>query len=239
MLKVSILGHGHMAETWRRAMDILGLGQTGLLNADLLFVAEDVYDHSKVQPVVELLSHLRSLIDALTTDTGAPELPPIVLLSQVPPGFTKEWSDRLPNLYYQVDTIIMRNALQRILLPEQLIIGGHEPAAPMPLAYQEYVEVLRRYRAKHGNRALPIVQTDYVTAEMAKLAINYWLKAQVETANHLWEAASKVGATWEPIVEVLRNDRRIGPHAYLRPGEPNVHLTRDADTILNLLGVTG
>jgi UDPglucose 6-dehydrogenase len=79
-----------------------------------------------------------------------------------------------------------------------------------------------------------VLQTDLESAELAKLAINYFLNAQIETTNTLAAVAAKVGANWSDVAAVLRNDARIGPRAYLMPGHPNEHLLRDVNTIRKL-----
>src|SRR5262249_19882548 len=81
----------------------------------------------------------------------------------------------------------------------------------------------------------PIVRMNYESAELCKLAINYYLAKQIETANELAQLADALGAYWPDVVSGLRLDKRIGEHAYIVPGEIGGHLPRDVKTIERLL----
>ena len=75
----------------------------------------------------------------------------------------------------------------------------------------------------------------YESAELAKIAINLYLAAQVCTTNTLVEVAEKIGANWNDIIPALQTDKRIGKDAYLKPGYGlGKHLTRDLETIIKI-----
>ncbi|HEY2572416.1 MAG TPA: nucleotide sugar dehydrogenase [Verrucomicrobiaceae bacterium] len=151
---------------------------------------------------------LRSLMDLVW-----PHLAPdaiIVILCQVPPGFTRPISGRRPpgTVFYQVETLIFGRAVERALQPERFIIGAADPDAPPPPAYAKWLESF----------PCPVLRMRYESAELAKIAINLFLVSSVTTANTLAEVCEKIGADWGEIAPALRLDRRIGPHAYLSPG---------------------
>ena len=58
----------------------------------------------------------------------------------------------------------------------------------------------------------------YESAEFAKISINTCLSSSVTTANVLAELCEKIGADWSEIVPALKMDKRIGQHAYIKPG---------------------
>ena len=76
----------------------------------------------------------------------------------------------------------------------------------------------------------------YESAELAKIAVNCFLAAQISTANTLAELCERVGADWREIVPALRLDRRIGAHAYLKPGLgiAGGNLERDLATMIDI-----
>jgi UDPglucose 6-dehydrogenase len=111
-------------------------------------------------------------------------------------------------LFYQVETLIFGNAVERALKPERYIVGCEDPAQPLPKAYQQWL----------GAFHCPILPMRYESAELAKLAINLFLVSSVSTTNLLAEVCEQIGAVWSEIVPTLRLDKRIGPHAYLAPG---------------------
>ena len=61
------------------------------------------------------------------------------------------------------------------------------------------------------------------------------LVASVSTANTLAEICEHIGADWSEIVPALRLDKRIGQHAYLKPGLgiAGGNLERDLATVLS------
>jgi UDPglucose 6-dehydrogenase len=156
-------------------------------------------------------------------------LPPhaaLVILSQVPPGFTRALPRTRQTLFYQVETLIFGRAVRRALEPERTIVGCADPAAPLPSAYQEY---LQRFNA-------PIILMRYESAELAKISINCMLVASVSAANTLAELCEGLGADWAEIAPALRLDARIGPAAYLTPGLgiSGGNLERDLATVARL-----
>jgi UDPglucose 6-dehydrogenase len=181
--------------------------------------------------------------DVPTDDTGASDLGPIdamlgrvfdaarhdavvVVLSQVPPGFTRARQRPGRILYYQVETLVFGRAVQRALEPERYIVGCAEPAKPLP-------GPLRAFLAAHG---CPILPMRFESAELAKISINCFLVASVSTTNTLAELCEGVGADWSEIAPALRLDKRIGQHAYLSPGLgiAGGNLERDLATILRI-----
>ncbi len=203
----------HAARTLAQAAEIRGLatGSPGTV----VFVALDVDDHTILGPVNRLM---------LETIDSTPSSVPIVVVSQVPPGWTRPWTMMRPNIFYQQNTLIMSCALERAVYPERFVIGCAEAAEPLPRAYQSYLEVF----------GCPVIRMSYESAELSKLAINYLLASQIEASNVLSELASKVGADWDEMMPGLRLDKRMG--AYLRPGTVGGHLPRDVRTINRLKG---
>lgn len=174
-----------------------------LAACDVIYVAPDVPTDdaggSDLGPITVLLD---KVLGAARADAV------IVVLSQVPPGFTRGKQRPGRNLYYQVETLIFGRAVERALLPERYIVGCADPAQPLPGAYRVFLEA-------HG---CPILPMRYESAELAKISINMCLVASVSTANTLAELCEKIGADWSEIVPALKLDRRIGQHSYLAPG---------------------
>jgi UDPglucose 6-dehydrogenase len=170
---------------------------------DVIYVAPDVPTDdrggSDLGPINALLG---VVFGAARTDAV------IVVLSQVPPGFTR--SQQLPGriLHYQVETLIFGRAVERALHPERYIVGCAKPEQPLPASYAELL-------AAPG---CPVLRMRYESAELAKISINMCLVASISTANTLAELCEKIGADWSEIVPALKLDRRIGQYAYLSPG---------------------
>jgi UDPglucose 6-dehydrogenase len=188
---------------------------------DVVYVAADVPTDdaggSHLSPVC-------ALIDAVDRGLGSDGV--LVVLSQVPPGFTRGLPRAATRRFYQVETLIFGRAVERALNPERIIVGCADPAQPLPRPLAEFLEAFH----------CPILPMRYESAELAKISINMCLVASVSTANTLAELCEAIGADWSEIVPALKLDRRIGPHAYLVPGLgiAGGNLERDLATICRL-----
>jgi UDPglucose 6-dehydrogenase len=196
-----------------------------LSQCGLLFFALDVRTNERNES-----DHtpLRALIA-----TVAPSIAPgatAVVLSQVPPGFMRELVATTASAagawFYQVETLIFGAAVQRAMEPERYIIGATDPKVDLPAAYQAWLKAFD----------CPLLVMRLESAELAKIAINFFLVSSVTTSNTLAEVCEKIGADWSEIAPALRLDRRIGPHAYLKPGlgVAGGNLERDLVTVQSL-----
>lgn len=206
--------------------------EPGPLNACLLvFITLDVKtdscDQSDTAPLLDLIL---STVPHLRAGTV------LVLLSQVPPGFTRELRSKLiaqgtvSEIYYQVETLVFGRAVERAMQPERYIVGTADPQATLPV----------ELRAWHTSFGCPVLRMRYESAELAKIAINFFLVSSVCTANTLAEFCAQIGGDWSEIVPALRLDARIGPKAYLSPGLgiAGGNLERDLTT-LQMLSAEG
>jgi UDPglucose 6-dehydrogenase len=195
--------------------------RTDLTHCDVIYVAPDIPTDDRGRSDLSSINELLDLTFGASRDDAV-----VVVLSQVPPGFTREKQRPGRILYYQVETLIFGCAVERALLPERYIIGCADPGQPLPNAFRRFLEA-------HG---CPILCMRYESAELAKISINMCLVASVTTANTLAELCEKIGADWSEIVPALKLDRRIGQYSYLAPGLgiSGGNLERDLSTICNL-----
>lgn len=179
-----------------------------LAACDLVFFALDVKTNDRNESD---LGPLTALIEAV-----APVLRPgstAVVLSQVNPGYMRALAARLAPVspaafYYQVETLIFGRAVERAMEPERYMVGAADPAAPLPAAFAAW----------HQPFGCPVLVMRFESAELAKIAINFYLVSTVTTTNTLAEVCEAIGADWSEIAPALRLDKRIGPYAYLKPG---------------------
>lgn len=212
-----------LPETFERNIDRLTFTSkpADLTVCDIVYISRDVPTDdqgiSDVSAISDLIERVRPYIrqDAV-----------IVMLCQVPPGFTRKLSDADPRFYYQVETLIFGRAVQRALRPERLIIGAADATQPLPEAFNSVLSVFN----------CPILPMRLESAELAKISINMCLVASIGVANTMAGVCETVGADWSEIVPALRLDARIGPSAYLKPGLglAGGNLERDLATVINL-----
>lgn len=169
------------------------------------------------------LKKIKSLINILINILDKNSI--IIVLSQVPPGFTSNLNWKKENLYYQVETLIFGKALDRALYPERIIIGCHNE--------KKISKFLKLYLSSFNSK---IYYMDYKSAELAKISINMMLVSSVTTSNTISQLCENIGADWTKIIPVLRTDKRIGKYAYIKPGLgiSGGNLERDMKTLIYL-----
>lgn len=197
-----------------------------LAACDVVYIAADVPTDDRGGSD---LVGIGGLIDAVAAHLGPTAL--LVVLCQVPPGFTRRIRVPDERLFYQVETLVFGRAVERALNPERIIIGCAEPARGLPPAYRQFLAAFD----------CPLLPMRYESAELAKIAINCCLVASVTVANTLAELSERIGADWSEIAPALKLDRRIGAHAYLAPGLglAGGNLERDLATVVRLAEETG
>ena len=177
-----------------------------LKQCGLIFVALDVQTDDSANSD---LAPLKALIKTLTAQAVPGRA--VTLLSQVPPGFCRRLASEVGSrcqLYYQAETLVFGNAVERAVHPERYIVGSNNPARPLPELYRHCLQAF----------GCPILTMRYESAELCKLAINCLLASSVCISNSLAELCESIGADWSEITPALRLDRRIGEFAYLTPG---------------------
>jgi len=205
-----------------------------LRKCDLVFysldVPTDAENRSNLEPLRKLIAQT------------APHLAPgavLVVLCQVPPGFTRSLKSAFggkaarlgDNLFYQVETLVFGNAVERALRPERYMVGCENPQATLPKNYSAWLNAF----------GCPVLPMRYESAELTKIAINLFLVSTVTTTNTLAEVCERIGADWSEIAPALKLDKRIGPHAYLGPGLglAGGNLERDLITVQTLAAEGG
>ena len=198
-----------------------------LRGCDVVYVAPDV-------PTDDQGTSDVSGLTALICDVAATMNPDavMVVLSQVPPGYTRALGVLPPQrLYYQVETLVFGQAVERATKPERTIVGCADPAAPQNPPFRAVLDAF----------GCPILPMRYESAELAKISINCCLVASVTVGNTLAELCEQIGGDWSEIAPALKLDRRIGAYAYLTPGLgiAGGNLERDLATVQRLSDAHG
>jgi UDPglucose 6-dehydrogenase len=176
---------------------------TSLSECDIVYVSQDVPtdDFGRSN-----LGEVETLIDLASKNVSKGAR--IIVLCQVPPGFTRSMKKYHSRISYQVETLVFGQAFSRAITPERIIVGVESPEIPLDA---DYVHILEQF-------SCPILLMDCESAEFTKISINAFLAASISTTNSLNEIAKSVGANWDSVKQALQLDRRIGPYAYLKPG---------------------
>lgn len=217
-----------LAELFRESFARMAfcIDQALLSACDLVYVSVDVptndVGESDLTPVVAMVKAVVPAMKAGAT---------LVILCQVPPGFTRRLPLPAGQVFYQVETLILGSAVERAMHPERIIVGCSDPNAPLPWSLSTYLSTFR----------CPILPMRYESAELTKISINMYLAASVCVANVMANLCENTMADWDEVVPALKLDRRIGHFAYLRPGLglSGGNLERDLSTVMKLADQTG
>ena len=208
---IHFLGSSHAAHHLAAAAIKRGNEVTfNIQQADVVFVSEDTPTDDlgarDMKPILELLD--------IAIHVGKP----IVLTSQVEPGFTRSLG--IEKIHHQAETLRIKDAEERAYSPDYIAVGGK---APIPEAYFRYL----------FSFGCPVIRMSWEEAEFSKIAVNMMLAAQVDATNWLAKAAAHYGADWKNVAVALAHDKRIGKEAYLTPGrwQDSKHLMRDFRTL--------
>ena len=190
-----------------------------IAQADVIYVAPDIATDDAGRSDLSTIDGLLTLtLDHARSDAV------VVVLSQVPPGYTRSRVRPDKQLYYQVETLVFGRAVERATLPERYMVGCPDPSAPLPAHLQAFLSAFD----------CPILQMRFESAELAKISINCCLVASVTVANTLAELCEQIGADWSEIAPALKLDKRIGAYSYLTPGLglAGGNLERDLATVI-------
>lgn len=214
-MKVYVAGMTHLTHYTKVGAAFRGLQVINEAeDADLILIAHDTITDGRG------FRHLSYIVELVKAYCALEK--PVVLMSQVPPGFCRKQG--FDNLYHYPETLRIKDSYERACNPEYIIIGYSEGSTFRHSDFVvEYCKVFN----------CPLYFLNYEEAEFAKIAVNTILATQVDYANRMASACEKIGADWDKIKEAIQNDKRIGPHAYLVPGrwQDSLHLLRDAVTL--------
>ena len=107
---------------------------------------------------------------------------------------------------YVPEFLRLGTALQTFRKADRFVVGADDP------------KVARKVAALYAPLKRPVFLTDLRTAEMAKHASNAFLATSISFINEIADLSDRVGADACAVAQVLKADRRIGPHAFLSPG---------------------
>ena len=126
----------------------------------------------------------------------------ILIRSTITPGTSNFFSKKYPklNIVFNPEFLTEKNAKEDFINQSRIILGGRNSFT---------AKVAELYKWRFDNK-VPIIQTDYQTAELIKYMNNTFLATKVSFMNEMFLVANKVGANWEKAVEGFVLDNRVG-----------------------------
>jgi len=134
----------------------------------------------------------------------------ILLRSTVIPGSTKLFSEKFPklNLVFNPEFLTEKNANNDFINQSRIVLGGEKKLTN---------KVAKLYNWRFQN-SVPIIQTNFETAELIKYMNNCFLATKVSFMNEMKMIASKTNVNWDKAVEGFIGDPRVGASHVNVPG---------------------
>ncbi len=136
----------------------------------------------------------------------------ILLRSTVVPGTTQFYQDKYPNLrfVFNPEFLTERSASFDFINQTRVILGGTKKNTEL---------VKKLYKERFGDY-IPVVETNFETAELIKYMNNLFFATKVSFLNEMKLVADKVNVNWDEAVNGFILDGRIG-HSHLSVPGPD------------------
>ena len=139
----------------------------------------------------------------------------VLLRSTVVPGTTRELQSKFDNLriVFNPEFLTERNAKYDFINQARVIIGGGDMM--LERSYVERVGDLYRWRF---GESIPVVETNWETAELIKYMCNCFFATKISFMNEMYQIAEKCDVDWETALDGFVRDGRVG-HSHMNiPG---------------------
>jgi len=139
----------------------------------------------------------------------------VLLRSTVVPGTTRELQSKFDNLriVFNPEFLTERNAKYDFINQARVIVGGGDMM--LERSYVERVGDLYRWRF---GESIPVVETNWETAELIKYMSNCFFTTKISFMNEMYQIAEKCGVDWEVALDGFFRDGRVGNSHMNVPG---------------------
>ena len=180
-------------------------------DSDFIFLSVPTPSNQDGSISLDIVHEVFKEIDSVL-DYEAEHQPTILLRSTVTPGTTKKIQSEYTKMYivFNPEFLTERSAKLDFINQSRIVLGG---------SWGSTTAVKQLYQWRFGKH-IPVIQTDFQTAEMIKYMCNCFFATKVSYLNEMYQIAEKCGANWEDCVEGFSLDGRIG-HSHLNVPGPD------------------
>jgi len=176
-----------------------------LNSSDIIFLS--IPTPSKIDGSISL----KNINDCLEEINELSEKDNIILLrSTMVPGSTRYFSEKFPklNFVFNPEFLTEKNANYDFVNQSRIILGGNKKLTS---------KVATLYNLRFDN-SIPIIETNFETAEMIKYMNNCFLATKVSFMNEMKILADKSNVDWKVAVNGFALDKRVGSSHLDVPG---------------------
>lgn len=176
-----------------------------VLYSDFIFISVPTPSNKDGSIDLKVLKKCVSDVDKVSKKLGRPDNI-ILIRSTVVPGTTSEIQKKHPNLkiVFNPEFLTERSAIFDFINQTRFILGGIN---------ENTKKVACLFRDRFG-RKMPIIETDYETAELTKYVCNAFFATKVSFLNEMKLLSDKVNADWNSVIDGFITDGRIG-HSHI------------------------
>lgn len=142
----------------------------------------------------------------------------IVIKSTVSPGTTNTLQLNNPShrIFFNPEFLTEKDFITDFCNQELIILGQPEAAKNHDRFFLEnfYNDFIRHQKKEKGR----VFWVNSTTAEMIKYTANCFLATKVSFFNEIYEICNQIGADYNALINVLKNDKRIGSTHLQVPG---------------------
>jgi len=132
-----------------------------------------------------------------------------LIRSTVVPGTTRKLAEKYPlKLVFNPEFLTERSAKLDFINQSRVVLGGN---------LYEVNKVADLYIRRFG-KSLPIIRTNYESAELIKYMTNTFLATKISFLNDMKILSDKSGCLWEDVIDGFIRDGRIGNSHLNIPG---------------------
>ena len=183
--------------------------EEALQQAEFVFIAIDTPVNDLDEPQLEPVREAARQVGCFWNSSSI-----LCVTSQVPVGTCESLAALVAqhgaggrcDVAYIPEFLRLADAVNTFFRADRFVIGA---AAP---------EVAQRVAELYLPLGRPVLRIGLRSAEMAKHACNCFLATSISFINEFADLCDGVGADSLEVAQVMKLDRRIGPHAFLSPG---------------------
>jgi len=164
--------------------------------ADLIFISVPTPSNINGSINFDILENLLTEINLKQTNKGI-----ILIRSTVTPGTCDYFQNKFQNIdiVFNPEFLTERNANKDFLNQDRIILGGNS---------NNTKKVAEIFQLRFPE--VPIIKTDFKTAELIKYMNNCFFSTKVSFLNEMKIVASKIDANWDDAINGFTLDSRVG-----------------------------
>ena len=189
--------------------------QEVVIHSDIIFLSVPTPSNSDGSMNLDIVDSVLNDINEIYIENEYCPDNVILLRSTVTPGTTRNLQSRYPNLklVFNPEFLTERSAKFDFINQSRFILGCGDSDLEM---YQTE-EVADLFRDRFGE-SIPIIQTNFETAELIKYMNNCFFATKISFLNEMYQVAKKSGVDWNMALDGFVRDGRIG-HSHMNiPG---------------------